>query len=148
MKTRYNKKGEKINNALYFTGYTLCIIFLILVSLFIYVAFSFQEIWDNGNGADPKNWLWGLGISAVIVAILAIVFWVSSGANNYPSDHTVVDENNNLITSENIKHSIVTNFDEPHYSNLDELPKLKKLLDDGIITQEEFELKKKQLLGL
>jgi hypothetical protein len=33
-------------------------------------------------------------------------------------------------------------------SNADELAKFKKLFDDGIITQEEFDTKKKQLLGL
>lgn len=33
-------------------------------------------------------------------------------------------------------------------SNYDQLKQLKNLLDDGIITQEEFDAKKKQLLGL
>lgn len=33
-------------------------------------------------------------------------------------------------------------------SNADEICKYKKLLDDGVITKEEFEQKKKQLLGL
>jgi hypothetical protein len=33
-------------------------------------------------------------------------------------------------------------------SSLDELPKLAKFRDDGVITEEEFNLKKKQLLGL
>ena len=33
-------------------------------------------------------------------------------------------------------------------SNADEILKFKNLLDQGIITQEEFDLKKKQLLGL
>ena len=33
-------------------------------------------------------------------------------------------------------------------SNADELKKYKDLLDSGVITQEEFEAKKKQLLGL
>jgi predicted Zn-dependent peptidase len=33
-------------------------------------------------------------------------------------------------------------------SNADELKKYKELLDAGIITQEEFDAKKKQLLGL
>ncbi|WP_419029177.1 SHOCT domain-containing protein, partial [Eisenbergiella tayi] len=33
-------------------------------------------------------------------------------------------------------------------SNADELRKFKELLDDGIITEEEFRVKKKQLLGL
>ena len=31
---------------------------------------------------------------------------------------------------------------------MDDLKKLKELLDDGIITNEEFEAKKKQILGL
>jgi predicted Zn-dependent peptidase len=35
---------------------------------------------------------------------------------------------------------------EPSY--LDELERLAKLKDDGIITKEEFETKKQQLLGL
>lgn len=35
-----------------------------------------------------------------------------------------------------------------HPSNIDEISKLKTLLDNGIITQEEFDEKKKQLLGL
>jgi predicted Zn-dependent peptidase len=33
-------------------------------------------------------------------------------------------------------------------SSADELKKYKELLDQGIITQEEFDAKKKQLLGL
>ena len=37
---------------------------------------------------------------------------------------------------------------EASQSNLDELKKLKDLLDAGIISQEEFDAKKKQLLGL
>lgn len=36
--------------------------------------------------------------------------------------------------------------DEPSY--LDELERLAKLRDDGILTEEEFETKKKQVLGL
>ena len=34
------------------------------------------------------------------------------------------------------------------FSTADELKKFKELLDSGIITQEEFDAKKKQLLGL
>ena len=36
----------------------------------------------------------------------------------------------------------------PATDNADELKKYKELLDDGVITQEEFDAKKKQLLGL
>lgn len=38
--------------------------------------------------------------------------------------------------------------EQPQENNLDELKKLKELLDSGVITQEEFETKKKQILGL
>ena len=37
---------------------------------------------------------------------------------------------------------------DTHFSNADEIKKYKDLLDSGAITQEEFEAKKKQLLGL
>lgn len=41
-----------------------------------------------------------------------------------------------------------TNENSANYSPADELIKFKELLDKGIISQEEFEAKKKQLLGL
>ena len=41
-----------------------------------------------------------------------------------------------------------TQASAPTVSNADELKKFKELLDSGIITQEEFDAKKKQLLGL
>ena len=49
-----------------------------------------------------------------------------------------------------LKHQEETklSFKAPESSNTDELKKLKDLLDAGIITQEEFDAKKKQLLGL
>lgn len=40
------------------------------------------------------------------------------------------------------------NVDNRAYSEADEILKYKKLLDAGILTQEEFDAKKKQLLGL
>ena len=40
------------------------------------------------------------------------------------------------------------NNPQPTTSPADELKKYKELLDMGIITQEEFDAKKKQLLGL
>ena len=44
--------------------------------------------------------------------------------------------------------SAATVVNAPAASNADELKKFKELLDAGIITQEEFDAKKKQLLGL
>ena len=45
-----------------------------------------------------------------------------------------------IESSKNAKNAVV--------SSADELKKFKELLDSGIITQEEFDAKKKQLLGL
>lgn len=42
----------------------------------------------------------------------------------------------------------VASSNDNHLSNVDELKKYKELLDSGVITQEEFDAKKKQLLGL
>ena len=46
------------------------------------------------------------------------------------------------------KISKVEHKKEDNYDSMNELKKYKKLLDDGIITQEEFDAKKRQLLGL
>jgi hypothetical protein len=51
------------------------------------------------------------------------------------------------ILNENMKNAIRENSMQP-VSDADELAKFKKLLDDGVITQEEFNTKKKQLLGV
>lgn len=49
---------------------------------------------------------------------------------------------------ERIIDSIKNDVCKDNQSQADEIVKYKKLYDDGIITEEEFELKKKQLLGL
>ena len=53
----------------------------------------------------------------------------------------LMDRQNNPTATTQIKQEI-------QQSNADELGKFKALLDKGIITQEEFDAKKKQLLGL
>ncbi len=50
----------------------------------------------------------------------------------------------NIITSKNNQY----NTDSNSFSSADEILKLKQLLDMGILTQEEFNAKKKQLLGI
>ena len=54
----------------------------------------------------------------------------------------LTDEEFKKLSAEN------TQASAPTISNADELKKYKELLDMGIITQEEFDAKKKQLLGL
>lgn len=68
----------------------------------------------------------------------AIVFTRKDQAD-FEEVKRVIENQMNKITENNI----------PAYnSNLDEIEKLARLLEKGLITQEEFTLKKKQLLGL
>ena len=55
---------------------------------------------------------------------------------------------NKLIIERQEKASAASSKQETPLGGLDELKKVKELLDAGIITQEEFDAKKKQLLGL
>lgn len=55
---------------------------------------------------------------------------------------------NLLVDRQNRQPHSTTIKQEMPQSNADDLRKYKELLDDGIITQEEFDAKKKQLLGL
>lgn len=60
--------------------------------------------------------------------------------------HSII--NNLLIDRQESNRNSSINTTKQDISNADELIKFKKLLDSGIISQEEFEAKKKQLLGI
>lgn len=53
-----------------------------------------------------------------------------------------------LIDRQETEREVNASKQEARSSNADELKKFKELLDSGIISQEEFDAKKKQLLGL
>ena len=72
-------------------------------------------------------------------------------------ENTIIVDNNNLVKAKEVVKYIETKRKNLKSSNssssqgvssADEIAKFKKLLDDGTITQEEFDAKKKQLLGL
>lgn len=75
---------------------------------------------------------WGFGISTQLNDANTILF-------NKDNDNLALEIKNYI---ESNKNKDIKNMD---YSQLEQL---KKLLDEGIITQEEFDTKKKQLLGL
>lgn len=79
----------------------------------------------------------------------------TKGIHDADHDENTVEftaENNDLVNQ--IKSKIEELMAQQRMSNTnqlspaDEIRKYKKLFDDGVITQEEFEQKKKQLLGL
>lgn len=89
------------------------------------------------NSADGKS------TEHIMYTFLAIAKWVKNdlpnvhaAINNYPTLKERMDAKN---TQPEIKSS--------SNSNLSDLRELKALLDDGIITQEDFDKKKAELLG-
>ena len=58
------------------------------------------------------------------------------------------EEARKVSRTEEVKQPVVQPVVQTSGSSLDDLKKLKELLDSGIITQEEFDAKKKQILGL
>ena len=65
---------------------------------------------------------------------------------NYDEIYNII--NNLLINRQQKPTAPATITQEPKTDSIDQLRKYKDLLDDGIITQEEFDAKKKQLLDL
>ena len=74
-------------------------------------------------------------IASLIVGIIETIFYFTKGKKNL------------VVENQPIEASPVVEKIAPQ-SNADELKKYKELLDAGVITQEEFDAKKKQLLGL
>ena len=94
---------------------------------------------DSVSAVGTVGWLKGVAVSS---ASGSIKFLYIENANEIHSkvSQLIIDRQN----SKNLSTMKVTNQD----SNADELKKYKQLLDSGDITQEEFDEKKKQLLGL
>ena len=108
-------------------GYAPCFCFIPFFAFINYMNSAIYN-WDNGKGYTDYsvNWLFyvslALQISATALMIIAI----------YAKD------------------DLTFGFHRPSHkiSTAEELSKYKELLDMGAITQEEFDEKKKQLLGL
>lgn len=66
----------------------------------------------------------------------------------YEGKTSEIDKKINGILSENNIKIYQPLFDQPKYNDPDLIRKYKQLFDDGIITQEEYEAKKKEILGL
>ena len=136
-------------------------IILVLISLFVNFMMSKCAIMvtdkrvigkaNFGKRVDlPLN-----QVSAVAQGLFSsIAVATSSGRIHFwclENRDDVFEELSNLIRNFQIQKSDVSTKENTivqQVSNADELKKYKDLLDSGIITQEEFDAKKKQLLGL
>lgn len=71
-----------------------------------------------------------------------ISFWLMTNRNE------VFEIISNQLVNRQSPHPVATITQKIPQSNADELKKYKELFDSGVISQEEFDAKKKQLLGL
>lgn len=143
------------------------IIFILIILVFAIVGFLFYKGWSQiemtvsdkrvfgcaafGKRVDlPLDAISAVGTSvfngiAITSASGAIKFYMIDNRNDI---HEAVSK---LLVERQGKEKAVTTTtikQEIPQSNADELKKYKELLDSGVITQEEFNAKKKQLLGL
>ncbi len=141
-------------------GFFLLIGFgLLLIGLLLYLWWAKYELTITDKRVYGKV-LFGIrvdlpldSISSVGTSFLwGVDFGTSSGRihfkfmKNKSEIHTII--NTLLIGRQKTEKSIINSNLTVPSSNADEIKKFKDLLDNGIITQEEFDLKKKQLLNL
>lgn len=102
-----------------------------------------------GSRVDlPFDMISAVGTTAITHGIIVST---SSGSikfmyiGNAIEIHTVISE---ILMDRQDASKLAANIVNKDVSNADELKKYKELLDSGIISQDEFDAKKKQLLGL
>lgn len=112
---------------------------VVMIVLGFVAAFLAFCLLIAGLGGDLMGWL---VIAFIISAIIVI-----AGAYKIRE----VNEHNEYVMDEYKKVLAKSKRKDVHTQSLsaaDEIMKFKQLLDNGIITQEEFDIKKKQLLGI
>jgi uncharacterized membrane protein YhaH (DUF805 family) len=92
------------------------------------------------------NWLWLLTIIGVFPCVYWLVFKPGdNGDNSYGSNPLIISQ----VSSDKSNNDNESVSNEPNGANVeDELKKLKRMLDDGLIEQNDYDAKKKDLLDL
>lgn len=154
-----NEKRNNLNEMLFSQYYIYAILPSLLIGLIVYWWLSKIELIITDRRAYGKT-VFGKRVDLPIDSISAvgskwpkgIAVATSSGRigflmiKNRDEIHKCVSD---LLIERQSKPTTTTTIkQEVPQSNADELKKYKELLDSGIITQEEFDAKKKQLLGL
>ena len=119
-------------------GFISAIVFSLIILVLILVI-------QNRITKETDGWITGADyISATIVPWIMLISGCAGVFLCFYGKSVLQSDENTLFSKffDRNKMQIV------QQSNADELKKFKELLDSGIITQEEFDAKKKQLLGL
>ena len=103
---------------------------VVLPILFIVIWFFFYNA-AYEPGYDITIYPLGRSLSIILVAVIVFL---------------AVLKRSNFVFPKESSPTVITN--QANASNADELKKYKDLLDNGVISQEEFDAKKKQLLKL
>lgn len=105
------------------------------VLFFFYSLTCTEEPWDSGWGPsayDEYSVAFGFVLILALQITMVLIGFIS---NSRIKQNGIIEDEKSRYIQNNI-------------SNADELGKYKELLDKGVITQEEFDAKKRQLLGL
>ncbi len=94
---------------------------------------------DSISSVGTTSWLSGI---MVFTSSGAIKFFL---LKNYQEIHSAISD---LLMKRQNERVTITNIPSANNSTADELKKFKELLDIGAITQEEFDAKKKEILGI
>lgn len=134
-----------------------------LISALIYFGLNSYSLTITDKRIYGKTWFGkrvdlpvdSISATSSIALFKGVSVATSSGKISFlliKNSDEVYKELNNLIINRQIEKeenkSIEIIKETQNFSNADELKKYKELLDMGIISQEEFDAKKKQLLGL
>ena len=111
--------------------YTYTIILLIVIPV-IGLFFGLMTGAIASNKGRSAAWFW-MGFCLDIVGLIVVICLPNLNNKKPP------------VTS-NMHEETIQNDSEPQMDKFEEIRKYKELLDEGIITQEEFEAKKKELL--
>ena len=151
-----------------FTGNVVCLTFFIIACTFFLIgivaligllALSKCELCITENNVKGKT-LFGKEVVLPLYMVSAystgkafstIAVATSSGTTKFALIKNYMEIGNVLAKKINERQESTTNEPKstaPQSDSIDDIIKLKSMLDSGIITQEEFDAKKKQLLGL
>lgn len=84
----------------------------------------------------------GAGLLNIVIVVLSIVALLGRIAYEKGLFNSVNSKKNSSVNAVN------NSIPQPTYDATDEIKKYKELFDSGAITEEEYNAKKKQLLGL
>ena len=105
-------------------------------------AYSILKRFDGYDGFSNASFLFLANVLLFLPMALLLIIGVIEIIN-----HFVKGKNKTLENEVSVPNTMADNVVTIQTSDADELKKYKELLDQGIITQEEFDAKKKQLLG-